>query len=48
MAAKAWHAAGLPLSLDPPTNVLGHFTGQPDKSLLLSAEQLQNASASRP
>jgi len=38
---KAWHAAGLPLSLDPPTNVLGHFTGQPDKSLLLSAEQLQ-------
>ncbi|AZD57637.1 sulfurtransferase [Pseudomonas chlororaphis] len=38
---KAWHAAGLPLSLDPPTNVLGHFTGQPDKTLLLSAEQLQ-------
>ncbi|MEK1911417.1 MAG: sulfurtransferase [Pseudomonas chlororaphis] len=38
---KAWHAAGLPLSLDPPANVPGHFTGQPDQSLLLSAEQLQ-------
>jgi thiosulfate/3-mercaptopyruvate sulfurtransferase len=38
---KAWHAAGLPLSLDPPANVLGHFTGQPDESLLRSAEQLQ-------
>ncbi|SDY68756.1 sulfurtransferase [Pseudomonas sp. NFIX28] len=38
---KAWHAAGLPLSLDPPANVLGHFTGQPDENLLRSAEQLQ-------
>ncbi|MGE7959841.1 sulfurtransferase [Pseudomonas sp. NPDC089530] len=38
---KAWHAAGLPLSLDAPSSVPGHFTGRPDKSLLLSAAQLQ-------
>jgi thiosulfate/3-mercaptopyruvate sulfurtransferase len=38
---KAWHAAGLPLSLDPPGKEPGHFTGQPDDSLVLSAEQLQ-------
>ena len=38
---KAWHAAGLPLSLDAPTLSPGHFSGQPDMSLLLSAEQLQ-------
>jgi len=38
---KAWHAAGLPLSLDPPANVPGSFVGTPDHGLLLSAEQLQ-------
>ena len=38
---KAWHAAGLPLSLDPPSVTPGSFSGQPDMSLLLSAEQLQ-------
>lgn len=38
---KAWHAAGLPLSLDSPENEKGHFTGEPDASLLLSAQELQ-------
>ncbi|MFK7700288.1 sulfurtransferase [Pseudomonas caspiana] len=38
---KAWHAAGLPLSLDPPGKEPGNFTGQPDDSLVLTAEQLQ-------
>lgn len=38
---KAWHAAGLPLSLDAPGNAQGSFVGTPDDSLLLSAEQLQ-------
>jgi thiosulfate/3-mercaptopyruvate sulfurtransferase len=38
---KAWHAAGLPLSLDAPQIERGTFTGTPDKSLVLSAEQLQ-------
>ena len=38
---KAWHAAGLPLSLDPPVAHRGNFNGQPDMHLLLSAEQLQ-------
>ncbi|OLF50912.1 sulfurtransferase [Pseudomonas chlororaphis] len=38
---KAWHAAGLPLSLDAPSGVPGNFTGQPDPALLLSAEALQ-------
>lgn len=38
---KAWHAAGLPLSLDPPNKQPGHFTGQPDDSLVLSSDQLQ-------
>ncbi|WP_409298048.1 sulfurtransferase [Pseudomonas sp. KCJK8993] len=38
---KAWHAAGLPLSLDPPPAVLGHFSGQPDPHLLLDAAHLQ-------
>jgi len=37
---KAWHAAGLPLSLDAPTTVRGNFSGSPDPSLVLSAEQL--------
>ncbi|EPL14772.1 sulfurtransferase [Pseudomonas sp. CF161] len=38
---KAWHAAGLPLSLDAPPSTPGSFVGSPDHSLLLSAEQLQ-------
>lgn len=38
---KAWHAAGLPLSLDPPCTSRGSFSGIPDNSLLLSTEQLQ-------
>ena len=38
---KAWHAAGLPLSLDPPGKEPGNFKGQPDDSLVLSADQLQ-------
>ncbi|WP_122663949.1 sulfurtransferase [Pseudomonas viridiflava] len=38
---KAWHAAGLPLSLDPPGKEPGDFNGQPDDSLVLSADQLQ-------
>jgi len=35
---KAWHGAGLPLSLDAPSSVPGSFVGQPDNRLLLSAE----------
>ena len=38
---KAWHAAGLPLSLDAPQTERGTFTGSPDNALVLSAEQLQ-------
>ncbi|TVT86554.1 sulfurtransferase [Pseudomonas sp. H3(2019)] len=38
---KAWHAAGLPLSLDAPTITRGAFTGVPDHTLLVSAEKLQ-------
>lgn len=38
---KAWHAAGLPLSLDPPTLRPGTFSGEPDMSLVLSAARLQ-------
>jgi thiosulfate/3-mercaptopyruvate sulfurtransferase len=38
---KAWHAAGLPWSLDAPDKKVGHFNGQPDKSLLIDAEHLQ-------
>ena len=38
---KAWHAAGLPLSLDAPLVSRGTFSGTPDQALLLSAEQLQ-------
>lgn len=37
---KAWHAAGLPLSLDPPAKREGHFSGEPDDSLVLDAAQL--------
>lgn len=38
---KAWHAAGLPLSLDAPEHKQGHFIGEADDSLLLSADALQ-------
>ncbi|OOG80626.1 sulfurtransferase [Pseudomonas sp. A25(2017)] len=38
---KAWHAAGLPLSLDPPQNTRGTFSGAPDASVVLSAQALQ-------
>lgn len=37
---KAWHAAHLPLSLDPPAKRMGMFTGEPDPSLLIDAERL--------
>ncbi|ROL77231.1 sulfurtransferase [Pseudomonas vranovensis] len=37
---KAWHAAGLPLSLDPPGKREGNFSGEPDASLVLDAAQL--------
>lgn len=38
---KAWHAAGLPLSLDAPAITRGSFSGAPDHTLLVSAEKLQ-------
>ena len=38
---KAWHAAGLPLSLDPPQHAEGTFQGKPDDSLVLTAHDLQ-------
>lgn len=37
---KAWHAAGLPLSLDPAEKREGHFSGKPDQAMLVSAQQL--------
>jgi len=39
---KAWHAAGLPLSLDPPQNGRGTFSGAPDASLLIDAQSLRH------
>ena len=39
---KAWHAAHLPLSLDPPAQREGSFAGEPDLALLIDAEQLAN------
>lgn len=38
---KAWHAAGLPLSLDPPEHQEGRFHGKPDHSLVLNADDVQ-------
>lgn len=38
---KAWHAAGLPLSLDPAERHEGSFSGKPDPKLLISAQQLR-------
>ncbi|WP_313741140.1 sulfurtransferase [Pseudomonas sp.] len=37
---KAWHAAHLPLSLDPPAKREGTFVGEPDPSLVIDAEHL--------
>nr|WP_314477237.1 sulfurtransferase [uncultured Pseudomonas sp.] len=37
---KAWHAARLPLSLNPPVRRQGHFSGQPDDTLLIEADGL--------
>jgi thiosulfate/3-mercaptopyruvate sulfurtransferase len=37
---KAWHAAGLPLSLDPPARREGSFSGEPDMNLVIAADQL--------
>jgi thiosulfate/3-mercaptopyruvate sulfurtransferase len=37
---KAWHAAHLPLSLDPPVKREGTFSGEPDMKLLIDAEHL--------
>ncbi|NIF17508.1 sulfurtransferase [Pantoea sp. Cy-639] len=37
---KAWHAAHLPLSLDPPPHREGSFSGAPDMKLLIDAEHL--------
>ena len=37
---KAWHAAGLPLSLDPPVKREGNFSGEPDMKLLIDAGHL--------
>jgi thiosulfate/3-mercaptopyruvate sulfurtransferase len=39
---KAWHAAGLPLSLDACDKREGNFSGQPDASLVLDAAELAN------
>ncbi|WP_191489423.1 sulfurtransferase [Pseudomonas sp. FEN] len=38
---KAWHAAGQPLSLNPPLAGRGTFEGTPDAALQISAERLQ-------
>ncbi|WP_425929551.1 sulfurtransferase [Pseudomonas sp. NyZ201] len=38
---KAWHSAGLPLSLDPAERHEGTFSGKPDPKLLVSAQQLR-------
>ncbi|AUY35257.1 sulfurtransferase [Pseudomonas soli] len=37
---KAWHAAHLPLSLDPPVRREGNFSGEPDMKLLIDAAHL--------
>ncbi|UVJ43800.1 sulfurtransferase [Pseudomonas sp. LS1212] len=37
---KAWHAAGLPLSLDPAPTEVGHFSGKPDPHMLITAQHL--------
>ncbi|TLP58210.1 MULTISPECIES: sulfurtransferase [Pseudomonas] len=37
---KAWHAAHLPLSLDPPPKREGNFSGAPDMTMLIDARHL--------
>lgn len=39
---KAWQTAGLPLTTEQPKIAAGNFTGQPDDSLLISADELEN------
>jgi thiosulfate/3-mercaptopyruvate sulfurtransferase len=39
---KAWHEARLPLSLNAPPNERGQFSGKPDASLVVSAQQLHD------
>jgi thiosulfate/3-mercaptopyruvate sulfurtransferase len=38
---KAWHTAGLPLSLDAPDHRQGMFQGKPDDSLVLTVDEVQ-------
>ncbi|TDV60567.1 sulfurtransferase [Pseudomonas sp. LP_7_YM] len=38
---KAWHAAGQPLSLNPPEHLKGRFEGEPDDSRVLNAADVQ-------
>jgi thiosulfate/3-mercaptopyruvate sulfurtransferase len=38
---KAWHTAGLPLSLDASPTLQGHFSGKPDAHMVVSAHDLQ-------
>ena len=40
---QGWHAAQLPLSLDPPSRRQGSFEGQADASLLIDAAALQQS-----
>ncbi|MBD1549959.1 sulfurtransferase [Pseudomonas typographi] len=40
---KAWHGAGLPLSLDAPRSAHGHFSGKPDNRLVVTAQQLSDS-----
>ena len=44
---KAWHAAGLPLSLDPPQNNRGTFSGAPMRAWCSVPRRCNNASANR-
>ncbi|MFH7346763.1 sulfurtransferase, partial [Pseudomonas syringae pv. tagetis] len=37
---KAWHAAGLPMSLDAPIHEPGRYGGEPDMSMVLSGSRL--------
>jgi thiosulfate/3-mercaptopyruvate sulfurtransferase len=37
---KAWHAAGLPLSLDAPAHERGAFAGTPDEAAVVSAQAI--------
>lgn len=39
---KAWREAGLPITTETPPVTAGNFSGQPDSTMVLSAEQLQS------